>query len=72
MKIYINILGKIIMIELESFETIEKIKQIIQHREGISPDNQQKLIFNGKRLKDDDNKTLSEYDIKDESIIYLF
>ena len=40
----------------------------IQDKEGFKPD-QQRLIFDGKQLED--NKTLSEYGIKNQSVLNL-
>lgn len=69
MQIFVKTLsGKTLSMKVQGTDTIQKLKEMINDREGV-PVDQQRLIFQGKQL--DDNKTLTDYGVQSENTIHL-
>ncbi|KAK9916478.1 hypothetical protein WJX75_003088 [Coccomyxa subellipsoidea] len=60
--------GKEIEIDIEPSDTIERVKERVEEKEGIPPI-QQRLIFAGKQMNDD--KTAKDYNIEGGSVLHL-
>ena len=60
--------GKEIEIDIESEETISRIKERVEEKEGIPPP-QQRLIFGGKQMADD--KKASDFNIEGGTVLHL-
>jgi len=60
--------GKEIEIDIETDDTIARIKERVEEKEGIPPQ-QQRLIFGGKQMLDE--KKASEYNIEGGSVLHL-
>mmetsp|Transcript_22160 Transcript_22160/g.75271 ORF Transcript_22160/g.75271 Transcript_22160/m.75271 type:complete len:151 (-) Transcript_22160:39-491(-) len=60
--------GKEIEIDIEPTDTIERVKERVEEKEGIPPV-QQRLIFGGKQMNDE--KQAREYNIEGGSVLHL-
>ena len=56
-------------LDVKLSDTIKDVKTMIQEKEGISPNDQQLRLLNGKPL--DDGHTLSDYGIQKYTTLYL-
>lgn len=60
--------GKTIDIDIEPSDTITRIKERVEEKEGIPPQ-QQRLIFGGRAMADD--KTAADFGIKAGATLHL-
>ena len=60
--------GKELELDVEPNDTIERIKERVQEKEGIPP-MQQRLIYGGKQIADE--KTVRDYKIEGGSVLHL-
>ncbi|KAI8615239.1 ubiquitin-related domain-containing protein [Chytriomyces sp. MP71] len=60
--------GKEIEIDIDSNDTVARIKDRVEEKEGIPPA-QQRLIFGGRQMNDD--KTATDYNIEGGSVLHL-
>ena len=69
MQIFVKIIDHAtITLDVDESDEIINVKQKIEDQKGI-PNNKQKLFFSGKRLED--GKTISDYNIQNESTLHL-
>ena len=65
MTIFIKTLdGRSMTFQIKPSETVDKLKKLVEERQGIAPD-MQRLLFGGKQLED--GKTLKDYNIGPEA-----
>ncbi|SPP79416.1 blast:NEDD8 [Drosophila guanche] len=60
--------GKEIEIDIEPTDKVDRIKERVEEKEGIPPQ-QQRLIFSGKQMNDD--KTAADYKVQGGSVLHL-
>jgi len=63
-----NLAGRVVDIDIEPTDTIERIKERVEQKEGIPPP-QQRLIFGGKAMADE--KTAADYNITAGNTLHL-
>lgn len=69
LQIYVKtLLGQTLTLYINSTDTIATLKEKIQELEGTRPDHQ-RIIFAGRQLED--GRTLSSFNIKQESTLHL-
>ena len=77
MKISVKTLsGKTIELHAPETCSVRQLKELIEDKEGIPPD-QQRLIFLGKEMEDEvgnelsEKKNLADYGISDGTVVYM-
>eukprot|EP00052_Salpingoeca_macrocollata_P028780 m.282933 g.282933 ORF g.282933 m.282933 type:complete len:80 (-) comp22900_c10_seq1:74-313(-) len=60
--------GKEIELDIESTDLVRRIKERIEEKQGIPPE-QQRLIFGGKPMGDD--KSMADYKIQGGAVLHL-
>jgi ubiquitin-like protein Nedd8 len=63
-----NLAGRAITVDIEPTDTIERIKERVEEKEGIPPA-QQRLIFGGRAMAD--AKTASDYKLAAGNTLHL-
>eukprot|EP00211_Chloroparvula_japonica_P019128 CAMPEP_0119132382 /NCGR_PEP_ID=MMETSP1310-20130426/11809_1 /TAXON_ID=464262 /ORGANISM="Genus nov. species nov., Strain RCC2339" /LENGTH=75 /DNA_ID=CAMNT_0007123015 /DNA_START=41 /DNA_END=268 /DNA_ORIENTATION=- len=63
-----NLAGRTIMLDIEPGDTIQRVKGLVEEKEGIPPI-QQRLIFGGRAMAD--AKTAEDYNIKAGDTLHL-
>jgi hypothetical protein len=63
-----TLMGTEIPLDVDPTDTIEHVKQMIQDKEGIPPD-QQRLVWTGQQLED--GLTIGHYDIPSEAVVHI-
>ena len=70
MKISIkSMTGKTFSLDVRPSNSVGEVKCLIWDKEGMPPD-QMRLVFNSEQLQDDD-RTLSDYNIEKDSVLHL-
>lgn len=64
-----TITGKTISLKVQSHDSIETVRQMLEDKEGCVISDQQRFIFRGMELKE--GHTLAEYYVQNESILQL-
>ena len=60
--------GRLILLVVEPTDTVRTIKELVEEKEGIPPD-QQRLIFGGRAMVD--GRTVNDYKIEPGNTVHL-